>query len=222
MGVTWRAAPTLSGDDVSSVLATVERRLLRLLARRGLTSTDEGSAAADVWGEEAPVLAGMAAASVQGVAALGRRAGARVRRCGAELDTVAAPALGRCHARWDGFDLHAGLVVPAGDRERLERVCRYALRPPVPQDRLCLTSDGEVQLTLRRRWSDGTTHVVFDPVEFLARLAALTPRPRINRGSSVNWTGLQIHYPPNPLQDVNTLKHVAFVMKNGKVVKRPS
>jgi hypothetical protein len=37
-----------------------------------------------------------------------------------------------------------------------------------------------VQLLLRRRWSDGTTHLVFEPIEFLARLAALTPRPRIN------------------------------------------
>ena len=28
----------------------------------------------------------------------------------------------------NGFDLEAGLVVPAGQRERLERVCRCALR----------------------------------------------------------------------------------------------
>ena len=32
-------------------------------------------------------------------------------------------------------------------------------------------------LELRHRWADGTTHVIFDPLE---RLAALTPRPRIN------------------------------------------
>jgi CheY-like chemotaxis protein len=35
-------------------------------------------------------------------------------------------------------------------------------------------------LQLRHRWADGTTHVVFDPVEFLGRLAVLVPRPRIN------------------------------------------
>jgi len=33
---------------------------------------------------------------------------------------------------------------------------------------------------LRRPWADGTTHPLFDPVELLERLAALTPRPRIN------------------------------------------
>ena len=35
-------------------------------------------------------------------------------------------------------------------------------------------------LELRHRWADGTTHLLFDPVELLERLAALTPRPRIN------------------------------------------
>lgn len=54
------------------------------------------------------------------------------------------------------------------------------LRPPVGQDRLQLMPDGTAVLELRRRWTDGTTHLVFDPVELLERLAALTPRPRNN------------------------------------------
>ena len=35
-------------------------------------------------------------------------------------------------------------------------------------------------LTLRHRWADGTTHLKFDPLELLERLAGLTPRPRVN------------------------------------------
>ncbi|MBT8122404.1 MAG: transposase [Gammaproteobacteria bacterium] len=27
---------------------------------------------------------------------------------------------------------------------------------------------------------DGTTHVIFEPLDFLARLAAVVPRPRVN------------------------------------------
>jgi hypothetical protein len=87
---------------------------------------------------------------------------------------------GPCHARCGGFDLHAGIVTRAGQRERLERLCRYVLRPPIAQDRLRLDPDGQVWLELRHRWSDGTTHLKFDPVDLLGRLAALTPRPRIN------------------------------------------
>lgn len=71
-------------------------------------------------------------------------------------------------------------MVPAGQRDRLERVCRYALRPPVAQERIHLTAEGQVRLQLRQPWRDGTTDVVFDPVEFLGRLAVLVPRPRIN------------------------------------------
>ena len=37
-----------------------------------------------------------------------------------------------------------------------------------------------MRLQLRRRWSDGTSHVLFDPVELLERLTAITPRPRVN------------------------------------------
>jgi hypothetical protein len=59
-------------------------------------------------------------------------------------------------------------------------VCRYALRPPLAQDRLHRTREGEIWLTLRHRWADGTTHLRFDPLELLERLAVLTPRPRVN------------------------------------------
>jgi Putative transposase len=50
-------------------------------------------------------------------------------------------------------------MTPAGHRDRLERLCRYALRPPLAQERLHITSEGEIWLTLRHRWADGTTHL---------------------------------------------------------------
>ncbi len=36
------------------------------------------------------------------------------------------------------------------------------------------------RVELKRPWRDGTTHLLFEPVEFLEKLAALTPRPEIN------------------------------------------
>jgi hypothetical protein len=169
-------------DEVDRLLGTIDRRLHRLLARRGvLDDRDEGSAP-DPWRDEAPVLAGMAEASVQGRRALGERAGATVRRCGASAELLALAPSGRgpCHSHRNGFDLHAAVVVPPRDRARLERLCRYALRPPIAADRLHLTADAQVILDLRHRWADGTTQLLFEPVELLERLAALTPRPRIN------------------------------------------
>jgi Putative transposase len=89
-------------------------------------------------------------------------------------------AVGPCHAQAGGFDLHAAILTRAGQRDRLERLCRYALRPPLAEDRLEVDGEGAVWLTLRHRWSDGTTHLKFEPLELLERLAVLTPRPRIN------------------------------------------
>ncbi len=193
-------APLLTAADVADVLATIVPRVRCLLERRGLGDGDEGASAADEWAEDAPVLAGMAGASVQGMFALGPRAGKRARPCGAvpvedqeREDTV--PGSGRCHARQEGFDLEAGVKVAADQRGRLERLCRYALRPTVAQDRLHLTAEGQVVLQLRHPWSDGTTHLLLDPLELLERLAVLPvrlrsghpersrgviPRPRIN------------------------------------------
>jgi hypothetical protein len=95
-----------------------------------------------------------------------------------------------CAARADGFSLHAGLVVPAGQRERLERVCRYVLRPPVAIDRLHLTDDGRVRLSLRHPWRDGTTDVVFTPLELLERLAACGEPAESAGGCNRSWAVL--------------------------------
>ena len=177
--VRFHPCPPLDAADVEEVLATVTAYVGRLLTHGGSGEGDDGGML-DEWADEAPVLAGLAAASVQGRVALGSRAGARVRRSAPWTSATAPSGLGPCHARHNGFDLHAGLRVLADQRERLDRICRYALRPPVAKDRLQLTDAGQVRLDLRRPWADGTTHLLFDPVELLERLAALTPRPRIN------------------------------------------
>ena len=96
------ATPDLTTPDVADVQATVVPRVGRLLERRGFGDGDEGGGAPDAWAEDAPVLAGIDAASLQGVAALGARAGARVRRLGEPVDKDETSALGRCHARHGG------------------------------------------------------------------------------------------------------------------------
>ena len=179
-GLTFHHARPLTGLDVDEVLATVEARVGALLDRRGFGAGHAEGAESDAWADDQPVLAGLAATAVQGTVALGSRRGERVGRRGSGSEAPDAPGVDGCRARANGFDLHAGLVVPAGHRARLERVCRYVLRPPVAEERVHLTAEGQVRLEFRRRWRDGTTALVFEPVEFLGRLAVLVPRPRIN------------------------------------------
>jgi hypothetical protein len=125
-------------------------------------------------------LAGIVGASVQGRVALGTRAGAPVRRLGDGVRQGGGGARGPRHGHLEGFDLHANVWVGPDDRARLEQLCRYVLRPPLDESRLRRLADGRVRLELKRPWSDGTTHLLFEPVEFLEKLAAVTPRPEIN------------------------------------------
>ena len=64
--------------------------------------------------------------------------------------------------------------------DKLERLCRYISRPAVSERRLSLLDDGRIRYELKTPYRDGTTHVIFEPLDFLARLAALVPKPRIN------------------------------------------
>jgi hypothetical protein len=151
-----------------------------LLARRGLEPGAAEPGPPDGLAELSPVLAQILGASVQGQLALGRHAGTRVGRLGGLPPLAPLGALGPRQARLDGFDLHADVRVPPHDRARLEHLCRYLLRPPLVQERLQLRADGRVAIKLKRAWHDGTTHLVLEPLEFLAKLAALVPRPAIN------------------------------------------
>jgi hypothetical protein len=79
-----------------------------------------------------------------------------------------------------GFSLHAGVAVRANQRNKRERLCRYIARPALSEQRLSLTAAGKVRYQLKTPWRNGTTHVVFEPLDFLAKLAALVLGPRVN------------------------------------------
>ena len=83
-------------------------------------------------------------------------------------------------AKANGFSLHAGVSCEGKQKDKRERLCRYIARPAVAVPRLSLSSTGKVVYTLKTPYRDGTTQVAFDPVDFMARLAALVPKPRVN------------------------------------------
>jgi hypothetical protein len=65
-----------------------------------------------------------------------------------------------------GFSLHAGVAARAHERKKLERLCRYIARPAVSEKRLSLLSNGHVRYELKTPYRDGTTHVIFEPMDF--------------------------------------------------------
>ena len=64
--------------------------------------------------------------------------------------------------------------------KKLERLCRYISCPAVSEIRLSLTPNGNIRYQLKTPYRDDTTHVIFEPLELIARLAALVPKLRVS------------------------------------------
>ena len=77
-----------------------------------------------------------------------------------------------------GFALHAGVAAETHESVKLERLCRYITRSTISEKRLSISPQGRVRYQLKTPWRNGTTHVEWDPVDFIAKLAALVARPR--------------------------------------------
>ena len=60
-----------------------------------------------------------------------------------------------------------------------QRTATFGVRPVC---RLRLTAEGQVVLQLRHPWADGTTHLRFDPLELLERLASCASTLREPQG----------------------------------------
>ena len=152
--------PTLG--DVSTVVEAVAADLARLIPARPADEQEPDDA------QQVLELASLMNRSAFGPSwsqgASRKRGERRPRRHGAGLEASSG---------WTS--LHAGVRVAAKDREGLEKICRYVLRPAVALSRLYALPDDRVQLRLRHAWDDGTEAVEFSALEFVGRLAAQVP-----------------------------------------------
>lgn len=67
-----------------------------------------------------------------------------------------------------GFSLHAEVRLAINQRHKLEHLCRYITRPAIAHERLAFNQAGQVVLTLKTPYRDGTTQTVMEPLEFMA------------------------------------------------------
>ena len=106
---------------------------------------------------------------------------------------------------------HAAVRCGTEQRKQLEHLCRYITRPAIANERLKRNSAGQVVLQLKSAYKDGTTQVVMSPLEFMQRLAALVPRPRLHlirfHGVLAPNAKLRAAIVPSPAQ--NTTEHAA-------------
>ncbi|MBL4688273.1 MAG: transposase [Nannocystaceae bacterium] len=73
------------------------------------------------------------------------------------------------------MNLHAATTVDGRDRNQLERLSRYLLRPPFSTDAIQRLPDGRVRLDIARRGRS----VTMSAEQFIAKLIALVPPPSV-------------------------------------------
>ena len=84
-----------------------------------------------------------------------------------------------CHVRGpEAGDLARSL--PRAFQRRSSRLQPIGHVRPLSEERVQINAAGQVELKLKTPWRDGTTHLVMSPLEFMQRLAALVPRPRLH------------------------------------------
>jgi hypothetical protein len=172
----WVKSP--SSAEITRLTHTIAHRVGRFLERQGLLERDaENSYLASDAVDDDPMTP-LLGHSITYRIAVGPQAGRKV----FTLQTLPASdeLFDDGAGKVAGFSLHAGVAARADERKKLERLCRYISRPAVSEQRLSLTPNGNVRYQLKTPYRDGTTHVIFEPLDFIARLAALVPKPRVN------------------------------------------
>jgi hypothetical protein len=182
-GVGFHILRAPSNEEVKQVLSQIQRRVVRAIQKRGYAPVrnPESNEPESIEQDELGLADLCQGASVQNRIALGERAGQRVRKLGS-FGLGGEPVLQegtRC-ASLGGFSLHANTSVEADEKDRLEKLCRYVARPPIAEMRLSESRDGGIIYRFKKEWSDGTQAVLFTPQEFIEKLVALIPPPRIH------------------------------------------
>jgi hypothetical protein len=167
-GLDYQHLPAPRESEVQRLIETIRDRVERLLRRWGLDEGADLAAAGDD--------SGMGACLVQA----GRARPARLCEGGEGPWPQPARSGKRRCAELEGYTLHADTMIPGGERLALERLARYITRPPISSERLSIADDGRVRYRLKIPFHDGTSELAFEPLAFIARLAALVPPPRFH------------------------------------------
>ena len=154
-------------EDVQWVAERAHKRIEAVLVEHGRSL--QGAADIDPVSEKDPFLAHCYAGAIAGKGTL--------RLIDNDEHSSGSGASKTLLAQIGVVNVHAERVVDGRDRAQLERMCRYMLRPAFAQDRIRILSDGRVHYQMKNKWRDGTSSLVFEPMEFIRRLCSFVPAP---------------------------------------------
>jgi hypothetical protein len=186
--------------ELEQLVHTISERTGRYLERQGLLVLDLDNSYLALEPQGDTGLEGVLGSSITYRIAVGPHQG----RKAFSLQTL--PSAGSLEetsarvAKVAGFSLHAGVAAARHERQKLERLCRYITRPAIAEPRLSLKPTGNVRYQLTTPYRDGTTHVIFEPLDFMYRMygmpraqgcagvamARLAARPRVTNSPGAN------------------------------------
>lgn len=177
-GTTFTRIKAPSHNDMVELVHIINHRIAKYLEKVGLVQRDMENSYLNLPVDDEDSLLQLQGASVSYRIAMGPQQGQKV----FTLQTLPASKEGEYGqlANTSGFSLHAGVFANADEPEKLERLCRYISRPAISEPRLYMTQHGKVRYELKTPYRDGTTHISFEPIDFVGKLAALIPPPRLN------------------------------------------
>jgi hypothetical protein len=163
--VHFHPLPPPEHDELDAIVRRIHKRALAWLKRRGYIDNESERDAEP--------------GAIEACAAVAMQRGSFTKLTEDERTPTASeePKLLPFLADHEGWNLHAGVAIPAGDDLGRERLLRYGARPPLALDRLRRLRDGRIAYRVKYSRT-GSKYRVMTPLEILARLAALIPPPR--------------------------------------------
>jgi hypothetical protein len=178
--VVFVPASTPSALEIARVASEVASKVVRWLLRRGFIGEhrdedEDGAPAQPETAVDACVQAALQAGTFAKLTGQQPTHSSREQKEDVRFDH-------RKRSPWaaeiDGFSVHAGVHIQAGDAKGREILLRYCARPALSLERLSVLADGRIAYQTKYPGRGGKTHRLMTPIEFLARLSALIPPPR--------------------------------------------
>ena len=188
----FRNLEVITDQEVEKILTNISSKVVKLLKKQGYID-HEGEMVnhplSDSLFQDHESLAMATSSSIVGRIAFGPNAGKQVTRIGSGFGYYEEIPLAKGHRCFsiNGFSLHANTSTNTLARDSLRKLVEYISRGPLSHERLEITKSGQVKLKLKTAYSDGTSHLLFTPGEFIEKLSAIIPPPKSHL---VKWSGI--------------------------------
>lgn len=165
--------PHPAHEELQQLVNKIKLKIERKIKKLNLEQTDQMP-----FEEES--LEDITQISITHKSAFGDRQGQQLRQYGIKSLEVDPENQDPTTANSSGYSLNARVWIAHNKRKKLEQVIRYMARGPIAQERMTETYTGQILYKLKTSWRNGVTHFSYSGLDFMARLVALIPPPRMN------------------------------------------